>query len=297
MIPPHLFAINFKTQRLGFLFGAIIVIMVYIGSLAFAAQSVLARTASNWNVGLEDRVTIEVESALDDTSAMRQQRIEQVENALRARADIAQIEIMPQEKTSRLIEPWIKDSALMASLPLPILIDVTLKKDNKLDEDALSFELGEKTGAHVRVHRQALWADDNKGFVKGLGHLAWVMIFLTALTLVFSMIIVCRASMALQRETIELLHYMGATDLAITQAFQRRMVLLAARSSLIGFALAAITLGLLAAWLSHLGGLSLIAGASWVTVALMSVLAPLCAVILTGATARFSVMQFLVRMV
>ncbi|MCL2470042.1 MAG: hypothetical protein FWF24_07475, partial [Alphaproteobacteria bacterium] len=281
MVPSHLFTIAFRTQRLGLLFGAIMVIMVYIGSLAMAAQAVLARTASSWNVGLDSRVTIEVEAALDDTLSLRHERIKRIEDALRARADVIELNVITQEKTARLIEPWIKDPALMASLPLPILIDVVLKEKNHLDEDALAFELGEKTGTHVRVHRQTLWADDIKGFVKGLGHLSWMMIVLTALALVLTIVIVCRASMALQRDTIELLHFMGATDLAITQAFQRRMASFAVWAAGIGFFLAAMTLALLIYWLAHLGGLSLIANASWVIVSVVMILVPVCAVFLT----------------
>ena len=294
-MPANLFVSAFREQRLGLMFSIIMVIMVFLGSLAMAAQATLVRTSASWGYNLQNRYTIEVPSIADETMNARHEKAQKIADALSERAEVAAVTIMPEQETAALIKQWVKDPALLSALPLPTLIDVDVKVGRRIDPTELSDDFN-RIVAGIQVHSHSAWMDKLQGFLKGLGYLAGIMLLLTAIALVASIIVICRAAMAVQHETIELLHFMGASDRAIASQFQKHIQVLAIPAALLGFVLAVITVGLLALLLSSLGGLSLIAPLSWVTVAIVMSTIPVGAFVLAILTARLSVQKFLRRL-
>lgn len=294
-MPSNLFDTAFRHQRLGLMFSIVMVIMVFLGSLAMAAQATLVRTSLSWEYNLKSRLTIEVPAVPDEAVSTRRARAEKISALLREKSEIAAVSIVPEQETTRLLKPWISDPALFAALPLPTLIDVDLKIGRSLDQQKMAEELTTAFDG-VLVHSHADWMDRLLGFLTGLGVLAGIMLALTGIALVATICVVCRAAMSVQHDTIELLHFMGATDSSIAKQFQKYIQVLAVPASLAGFVLAATTLGFLTLLLGSLGGLSLIATSSWVTVGAVMALVPVGATILAVLTARLSVQKFLRRL-
>ncbi|MDD3181685.1 MAG: hypothetical protein PHD48_02625 [Alphaproteobacteria bacterium] len=294
-MPSNLFDTAFRHQRLGLMFSIIMTIMVFLGSLAMAAQATLVRTSLSWEYDLRSRFTIEVPAIPDESKEARLEKAEKIGVVLRDRKEVDSAKIVPAEETAKLLKPWISDPALFAALPLPTLIDVDLKMGRSVDQQGLTVELS-KLSEGVVIHSHANWMDRLLGFLTGLGVLAGIMLLLTAVAVVATIGVVCRAAMSVQRDTIELLHFMGATDMSIAQQFQKYIQVLAIPASAIGFALAIITLCCLTLLLGSLGGLSLIATSSWVTVGLVMAAIPVGAIVLAAVTARFSVQRFLRRL-
>lgn len=295
IMPSNLFDTAFRHQRLGVMFSIIMTIMVYLGSLAMAAQATLVRTSIAWEYDLRSRLTVEVTAVPDEAREVRAARTEKIAAALRERSEVAHVHIVPQEETTRLLKPWISDPALFAALPLPSLIDVDLKIGRSVDHKELRQVL-EQISDSVLIHSHATWMDRLLGFLTGLGVLAVIMLILTGVALVATIIVVCRAAMSAQRDTIELLHFLGATDASIAIQFQKYIRKLSIPAALIGFLLAVLTLGFLVLLLGTLGGLSLIAVSSWVTLGAVMAVIPVGATILAVLTARLSVQKFLQRL-
>lgn len=294
-LPTNLFSAAFRRQRLGFLLTFILMLMVYLGSLAMAAQAVLVRTSLVWNADLSSRLTIEVPAVPDETQAMRTARAQSVAQIAARREGVAEAHVLPESETVRLLKPWITDTELLGSLPLPQLVDVRLASGAPLDQASLRAAVQE-VASGAEIHAHAEWMDSLLGFVRGLGALAGVMLALTALALMAVISIVCNAAMAFQRETVELLHFMGATDRVIAGLFQRQILWLTLRGALTGFVGAAATLAILALMLGSLGGLALVQPVSWGMIAGVTALVPCAALVLAYVTARLSVMRLLRRM-
>lgn len=294
-MPANIFSTGFKTQRLGLMLAVIMVIMVYVGCLAMAAQATLARTSLTWGDNLQHRYTIEIAAQVDEALSARAQRAEHVATLLRSMPEVKQVSIIPDEDTASLIKPWISDPTLLTALPLPVLMDVGIKPGQNVTGDGLKTRLSEH-GAVVQVHAHAGWMNALLGFLKGLGYLAVIMLALTALAITIMISVVCRAAIAVQHDTIELLHFMGATDRSIAREFQQHIYRLALPASLIGFLAAAVTVVLLVLLLKSLGGISLIESSSWVTVGGVMFLIPVGAICLAILTARLSVLKLLQRL-
>lgn len=294
-LPHNLFSAAFQNQKLGFLMSLIMIIMVYVGSLALAAQAMLARSALAWGHDLENRVTVEVPSSFREDPILREQKGQKILEAVRAMPDIMIAKPISKKEMGRLLKTWVNDEKLLDVLPLPYLIDVQLEAGTKIDIDEMKANLSKDVDT-VLVHMHAGWMGSLMGFVRGLAGLATVMLLLTGLSIVAVVSIVCRAAISAQHNTISLLHYMGATDQVIAFAVQTHIKKLAVPACLIGFAAAVVTVLLLAVMLGVMGGLSLIAPLGIVTMGLTMALVPVVAGLLSYWTARLSVLRLLRRL-
>ncbi|MFA6279840.1 MAG: hypothetical protein WC612_03485 [Bdellovibrionales bacterium] len=294
-MPANLFSSAFRQQRLGLMFSIIMVLMVYLGTLAMAAQAMLARTALTWGYDLQSRMTVEIPYVSDEDALLKSGKREKIIAALRAMPEVADVTLVKEEETRRLLQAWIDDEALLNALPLPQLLDVSLKVGATLEPEALRRLLSKQAG-EAQVYSHASWMGKLFGFLTGLGVIAGVMLILTGFAVVTVISVVCRAALVVQHDTIELLYFMGAPDHAIAKQFQKHIQALAIPASLIGFALAVLTLAMLVFMLSSLGGLSLIAPLSWVTVGGMMTLIPVGATGLAIMAARVSLLKHLRRL-
>ncbi len=294
-MPSNLFSTAFRQQRLGLMFTIIMVLMVYLGTLAMAAQAVLARTALTWGYDLQSRLTVEIPFVPEEDALLKATKRDKMIAALRAMPEVAEVTLIKDDETRRLLQSWIDDAALLNALPLPQLLDVTVKVGASLEPEALRRALAQQVEeAHVYSH--ASWMAKLFGLLTGLGVIAAVMLVLTAFAVVAVISVVCRAALVVQHDTIELLYFMGAPDHAIAKQFQKHIQALAIPASLMGFVLAVLTVAMLAFMLSSLGGLSLIAPLSWVTVGGMMTLIPVGGAILAIVAARLSLLKHLRRL-
>lgn len=291
-LPANLFSTAFRQQRLGLMLSVLIGIMVYLGSLAMAAQAVLARTSFVWGQDIQNRLTIEVPYQTEQKAADRAQKII---DALKGNGGVKSVALLPETETARLLRPWVEDEDLLKSLSLPRLIDVEFAPGGGMDAEGLRALLKSHFG-DLRVHRHEQGMNEILGFLRALGALAGVMLALTGLALVAIIWIICRAAMAVQHETIELLHYMGATDSIVALHFQRHVRRLAFASALTGFLFAVASVVALAFMIGSMGGISLVSPVSWMTAIGVMALVPLGAVLLSIATARLSVHRLLRRL-
>jgi cell division transport system permease protein len=119
------------------------------------------------------------------------------------------------------------------------------------------------------------------------------MIALTGLALMIAIGLICRAVMATERDTVELLHVMGAADGNIARHFQSHAWRLAWPAALAGFALAVLNLVLLLFFIRHVVDLSSLQIARWFELTVLVVIVPLAAVGAAALSARYSVIRLL----
>lgn len=295
-LPSNMFSSAFREQRLGAMLSFLIGIMVYLGSLAMAAEAVLARTSIVWGHDLENRMTIEIPAQKGEGAEQSSEQVQKVVSLLRQKPEIKGVELVPETETARLLGSWVEDPALLRSLALPHLVDLEVYPGQKLSAADLRQWL-KPLSESVQVYKHENGMGQILGFLRGLGFLAGLMLVLTGVATIAIITVICRAAMAVQRDTIELMHFMGATDVTIARQFQHHVRALAVPSSCIGFVLALVTVAFLAFMLGSLGGLSLVSPVSWVTVGGVMALVPVTASLLAIASARLSVLGLLKRLI
>jgi len=283
-----LFWSAFREQKLGFMFSAIMIILVYIGSLALAAQSALWRTSVSWEHDLQDKMTVELPFVRGETYKKRMEITHQLIKELSSLPEVTNIKIISDDEKENLLKSWVDDDDLLQILPLPTLIDIDLKAGIKITGNSLRKKLS-LTFKNIFIHSHSDWMNNLQGFLKSLGFLAGFMLVLTAFVLVIVIMVICRAVLSVQQNTIELLHYMGASDELIASQFQKHIQRIAIPCSIVGYVCACLTMGAFVLLLGSLNGLSLIAPLSWFTIIIVMTIVPIGAVCLAILVSRFSI--------
>jgi cell division transport system permease protein len=288
----QLFAPAFRYQRLGWLFTAIVAILVYLATFAMAAEAVLSSVSLSRGESLRNHMTIEIPAEGDESSTPQSERIRQAMAILRAMPEVESAVLLSDADAARLLKPWIDDPELIKKLPLPALIDVTRRAGVGLTAEDVGDKLeAVVSDAHVDDH--AAWLADLSRFIGSLVFLAGFMILLTGLALVIAISLICRAVMATERDTVELLHIMGASDATIAGHFQHHAGRLARNAALAGFVLATASLAALLFALRHMIDPGVLPLLRWLALGLLLILVPLAAIGTAMLSARLTVFKFL----
>lgn len=220
----------------------IVAFLTYIAALSVAGYLALDQLSNAWNDGLSNAITVEIIAGEGEEETSINGRVQSTVALLRGHPGVESVEVVPRAKIRELLEPWLGNALDIGALPLPRLIDVRLSADENVDIDALNRKLNESTGAQADDH--AVWRDRMERF---LGSLEWAAIAIVAVVVAAAVIMVAfatRGSLATHRETIELLHLIGARDEYIAGQFQNHAMRLALLGSILG-ALAAMATALL----------------------------------------------------
>lgn len=270
----------------------IIALMVYLAALSLAAALMLSDLASRWDTGLGGSLAVQVSPLAGRDAQPLDARVQAVLKALSDLPAVADARALTQAESRALLEPWLGDGALVAELPVPILIDVRLAPG--ADAAAVAKALARIPG--TGVEDPGAWLEDLRRLAASVQWVAAIVVLLIGGAAVAAVIFAASAGLAVHRAEVELLHVIGASDRYIAAQFQRHVVRLTILGGGAGLALALATLlgldwvarGLDAAMLPRLT----LTPTEWT----LLLLVPLAAAALAALTARVTVMRALERL-
>lgn len=274
----------------------LVAVMVFMAAMALAGTMGLDRLLDRWSRDAAGTLTVQVppatgSDAADETAA----RVERAVRLLQSEAEVTAAVALPAERVAAMLEPWLGSPDLVAALPVPRLIDVTLASGASPDLDALVSRLRTVApGASIDDHR--VWLSKLIRLAEGLRLLAWAVIGLVAAATTIMVVHATRTALAVHRPQIEVLHLIGATDDYIARQFARRSLWLAVLGGTAGLVLAAPALWGIGLLINRLEG-GLIPSVSLGTVEWMALLVlPPAAGLIAMITARRTVRRTLARM-
>jgi cell division transport system permease protein len=270
----------------------VIAIMMFLTVLAAAAGIGLAGAATRLAGQIGGRVTIQVVEANPDT---RRAQAAAAAEAAQALPGVAAVRVVPDAEISALLEPWIGAGGLEADLPVPALIDVDLTEEGRGSLDRLRAAVTAAAPA-ARVDDNAQWLAPLASLIGALKWLAAGLVLLMVGATAATVVLAARAALDTHRETIEILHLMGATDVQVARLFQRRIALDALFGGLVGFILAGVVLIALGNRVTALGsellGSASISAVGWGVLIVL----PLLGVGLAMLVARVTILRALGRL-
>jgi cell division transport system permease protein len=273
----------------------IIGVTVYLAVLIFAGALLLADSAVNWDREITAGFTVQVPPMEANGAATIEQRVTDAVKILQETHGVDSVKAVSPDVTARELEPWLGPNIKAHDLPLPRVIEVRFGDHAAVDVQSLSEKLDKAVPGTV-VDSHEYWRDQIVTLVRGLETLATIAIALIGFTAMAAVVFTTRSSVAIQRDVIEVLHLIGATDEYVAQEFQRQAFRISLSGSAIGTVLALLTLFLLQHLAANLDtalmpNLSL---ETWQTVLLWGV--PLFACLIATITARRTVLGALHRM-
>ena len=224
--------------------------MVFLAALAVAGFFVLGDAARAIDRGIENTVTIQLPAG--DNVKADEDRIAGALTMLRAMPGVASAEALNREKIVQRLEPWLGAAARSTEIPLPWVIDVRVDRANAPKAEAITTLL-QPFIPGVMVDDHGVWLQALLRAVRSSEWIAIIVVLLNGLAAAATVVFVTRAGMGLHRETIEVMHFVGAHDTYIARQFAVRASLLGLKGSVIGVLLAAPALMLLALLMGNLG--------------------------------------------
>jgi len=272
--------------------------MVFLSAVALAGAFILNGLIARWDRDVSGTMTVEVATSPGDaaeSSEPTRKRVEQVLKLLDGTPGIASARALSQEQLVALMAPWLGTSDVLRDLPLPALIDVTLKPDAEINIDGLAQKIAKTVpGASLDDHRR--WLDRLIGLSRSIEWLAVGVVTLICVATAATVYYATRTGMAIHREVIEVLHVIGAPDAYIAQQFAHRAFILGLKGGLLGLALTLPILGGIAFGAHKMQG-GFLADLSLPMTGVLAVLAlPFAAALLAMLTARIAAHGALARM-
>ncbi len=220
---------------------ALVAAMAFLAALALAGAVAAAALAQHWREGAASAMTVQVPQP-DQTEAGSAggtggTRLDRVLVLLRGTPGILVADAVPPAQLQDLLRPWLGDQAKTLALPLPAVIRVRLA-----DPDAALAGLGQAVQAAAPgtiLESHGVWMQRLTVLARSLQACAAVAVLVVALVAAAVIAVATRAGLAARRDSIEIVHGLGATDGYIAGRFAGRTTLLAASGAGIG-ALAAL---------------------------------------------------------
>ena len=273
------------------------VIAIVIGLTVIAAASGLGlrNAAARASADLNGGITVQIISAAPDA---RNHQADAALAVLRHLPGVVDAQRVAQNQLNTLLEPWLgtRPGDTIDDLPIPALIDVRL--DGPASPGRVKALQGaiEGVAPAARVDGQAAWLIPVFRAIATLQWLAGGLIALLAMATIAAVVLAARNVLVNQRETIEIVHLLGATDAQIARVFQRTAAMEAAAGGIIGLIAGVVAIVVLSQQFSALGS-GMVAGAGlgvadWAVIAAI----PLGGVALAVMTARLTVLSALRRM-
>ncbi len=208
----------------------VITIMCFLACLTAGAVYMMNQSASAWLRDIASEVTVQVEakerSDVDTTVA-------EVVKFLAGQPGIATVRPLGMADTAQLLEPWLGQTEALATLPVPRLIALELDRAQPPELDGLRTALGARfKGVSLDDHRR--WQQQIRTITRSfaLGGLAILLLVGAATTAII--VSATRSAMASNREIVEVLHFVGATDRFIAREFERHFLRLGVRAGVVG---------------------------------------------------------------
>ena len=219
----------------------VIAIMSFLACLTLGAVTLVRDASRDWQLDIQLEITIQVRPIEGVDVAAEAAKAAAI---ARQMAGVAGAEVLDEEETAGLLEPWLGIDLNIADLPIPRLVVVRLVDPNAVELTDLADRLSDQVkGASLDDHR--VWASRlqsmaNATVITGLAILGLVFVA-TILSVVFA----TRGAMATNAGVVSVLHLVGAEDGFIARELQRHFLLLGLRGGLTGAAAAALIFAVL----------------------------------------------------
>jgi cell division transport system permease protein len=208
----------------------VITIMCFLACLTAGAVYMIRQSASAWMRDIASEVTVQIEAK---NNVNLDEEVDKVAQFLSRQAGIAGVRPFSVADSAKLLEPWLGQTDVLSALPVPRLIALELDRDAPPDFDGLRTQLGTQfKGATLDDHRR--WQQQIRTITRSfaLGGLAILLLVGAATTSVI--VSATKSAMASNRDIVEVLHFVGATDRFIAREFERHFLRLGIRAGIVG---------------------------------------------------------------
>jgi cell division transport system permease protein len=262
---------------------AILIALVVITTAGGLALRNLSNAAS---ASLSAAVSVQV---IEPNPDLRAERSAAAIEVLTALPGVTAVRAVPEAELVAMLEPWLGEGASSGDVPIPALIDVELAASAGPAEVARIEEAVKAEVPEARVDAQGDFLAPVNDALVAVQWLVFGVAVMVALATAAAVWLAAKNAFAGARDTVEIMHLLGASQRQIVAVFLRDVLREAVLGAMLGAGIGVAAVWLLGQQFAALGsgmvsggGLTL---ADWLVIGAV----PLAGVLLAGLTARITI--------
>ena len=230
----------------------VIAIMCFLACLTAGAVWMIKESSDAWLKDIASEVTVQVappEKGQGDIEKI----VADTASYLQKQRGIVSAQPLSLAASTDLLQPWLGSSDVLKSLPVPRLIAVEVDRSNPPDLSEIGAALSRDfRGVSLDDHRR--WQQQIRAVTRSfaLGGLAILALVAAATTAII--VSATRSAMASNRDIVEVLHFVGATDKFISREFEKHFLRLGIKAGVVGATLSMLVFMGMPAITDMLGG-------------------------------------------
>lgn len=208
----------------------LVAIMTFLSCVTFGAVYLVQNSTLAWSSEVGRELTIQLQPVEDE------QMLSNIRTAISLAEQtpgVSRAFELTVSDSEKLLSPWLGEQFDISAFHLPRLVIVQLGDPSLFDLEALTTKLTDAV-PEATIDTHELWQQQLNamaGTVVLSGTLALILILTaTVLAIVFA----TGGAMATNREIVDVLHFIGASDTYIAGAFQERFLAIGLQGGLVG---------------------------------------------------------------
>ncbi len=224
---------------------AVIAIMTFLACLTAGGASLVAQASQDWRSDVLREVTIQVKPV---AGADVESLVVKVASVASKARGVKGVRAYSAAESAKLVQPWLGDGVDLDVLPIPRILVVDMVGGTEDDLKDLRAALA-RSAPEASLSDRRTWAARIGTMADAVVILALALLALMIVAMSIAIGFATRAAVAANREIIEVLHFVGASDRFIAREFESNFRNIGLRGALVG-GLSAMTFFAIAAVLS-----------------------------------------------
>jgi cell division transport system permease protein len=211
----------------------LVTIMAFLSAVTLGGVVLVQKSAIAWSADVGRELTIQI----------RPVEGEVMESNLRTAVSLAQstpgvgsARALTIEESQALLEPWLGAGLDLSAIAIPRLVVVQLSDPAEADIEQLQRNLSAINGASLDTH--AAWRQQLNTMAGTVVLSGLLVLGLIGVATVLAIVFATRGAMATNREIVDVLHFIGASNKFIAGEFQGRFLSIGLQGGFLGALLA-----------------------------------------------------------
>ena len=206
-----------------------ITIMSFLSAVTLGGVVLVQKSAIAWSADVGREVTIQIRPVEGE---VMDSNLRTAVSLAESTPGVASARALTIEESQQLLEPWLGAGLDLTAIEIPRLVVVQLADPADADIEALGRNLAAIKGASLDTH--AAWRQQLNTMAGTIVLSGLLVLILIGAATVLAIIFATRGAMATNREIVDVLHYIGASNKFIAGEFQGRFLSIGLQGGLLG---------------------------------------------------------------
>ena len=207
----------------------LIAIMTFLSGVTLGGVVLVQKSAIAWSSDVGREMTIQIRPVEGE---VMESNLRTAVALAEATPGVASARALSLDESQKLLEPWLGAGLDLTAIDIPRLVVVQLADPAEADIGKLERDLTAVKGASLDTH--AAWRQQLNVMAGTIVASGLLVLALIVVATVLAIIFATRGTMASNREIVDVLHFIGASNSFIAGEFQGRFLNIGFRGGIVG---------------------------------------------------------------